>query len=165
VGDSGRHVDRRRGGPGPRSCIGTRLGNHDRSAALRLPRRGALRYVRRFGSAACDCRNRANLAVGPAPADGSAEHDLRFRAEEKLAVYLAGVARLIRTESAEVDRRDFRFELIACSDIASTPVGDVAFRHVSHAGGFQISEAQDRWTMQTLSVGAPVHGVAQPSLI
>jgi hypothetical protein len=31
---------------------------------LRLPGRGALRYVRRFGSAACGCRNRTNLAVG-----------------------------------------------------------------------------------------------------
>jgi len=40
------------------------VGNQDRSAALRLPRRGALRYVRRFGSAASGCRNRTNLAVG-----------------------------------------------------------------------------------------------------
>jgi hypothetical protein len=32
------------------------VGNHDRSAALRLPRRGALRYVRRFRSAACGSR-------------------------------------------------------------------------------------------------------------
>ena len=64
LGDSSSQVDRRRGGPGPRSCVGTRLGNHDRSAALRLPRRGALRYVRRFGSAASGCRNRTNLAVG-----------------------------------------------------------------------------------------------------
>lgn len=64
LGDSSSQVDRRRGGLGPRSCVGTRLGNHDRSAALRLPRRGALRYVRRFGSAASGCRNRTNLAVG-----------------------------------------------------------------------------------------------------
>jgi hypothetical protein len=34
-----------------------------------------------------------NRAVGPAPADGSAECDFRFRAEEKPAVYLAAVAR------------------------------------------------------------------------
>jgi hypothetical protein len=31
----------------------------------------------------------------PAPPDGSAEYDFRFRAEEKLAVYLAAVARLV----------------------------------------------------------------------
>ena len=64
MGDSSSQVDRRRGGRGPRSCVGTRLGNHDRSAALRLPRRGALRYVRRSGSAASGCRNRTNLAAG-----------------------------------------------------------------------------------------------------
>jgi hypothetical protein len=32
----------------------------------------------------------------PAPPDGSAEYDFRFRAEEKLAVYLAAVARLVQ---------------------------------------------------------------------
>jgi hypothetical protein len=36
----------------------------------------------------------------PAPPDGSAEYDFRFRAEEKLAVYLAAVARLVHCESA-----------------------------------------------------------------
>jgi len=71
------------------------VGNHDRSAALRLPRRG---------SAVCPpvrvsrLRSWESHESGgrPAPPDGSAEYDSRFRAEEKLAVYLAAVARLVR---------------------------------------------------------------------
>ncbi|MGZ4287320.1 MAG: hypothetical protein ACXVHB_23895 [Solirubrobacteraceae bacterium] len=46
----------------------------------------------------------------PAPAGGSAEYDFRFRAKEKLAVYLAGVARLVRSTSLPEVVDDFCFD-------------------------------------------------------
>jgi hypothetical protein len=63
LGESSSQVDRPPGGPGP-VVRRHEVGNHNRSAALRLSRRGAPRYVRRFGSAASGCRNRTSLAVG-----------------------------------------------------------------------------------------------------
>ncbi len=48
----------------PRSYVGTRLGDRNPSALLLSRWRGALRCVRRLGSAASGCRNRTNLAVG-----------------------------------------------------------------------------------------------------
>jgi hypothetical protein len=86
------------------------VGNQDRSAALRLPRRGS--------SAVCPPVRVSRLRLSeshksggrPAPPDGSAEYDFRFRAEEKLAVYLAAVARLVQTISALEVRAYFRFD-------------------------------------------------------
>jgi hypothetical protein len=63
LGDSSSQVDRPPGGPGPRSCVGTRLATTI-GAPLFVSRGEALRYVRRFASAASGCRNRTNLAVG-----------------------------------------------------------------------------------------------------
>jgi hypothetical protein len=63
LGDSSSQVDRPPGGPGPRSCVGTRLATTI-GAPLFVSRGEALRYVRRFGSAASDCRNRTNPSAG-----------------------------------------------------------------------------------------------------
>jgi hypothetical protein len=62
LGDSSSQVDRPPGGPGPRSCIGTRLATAI-GAPLFVSRGETLPYVR-FGSAASGCRNRTNPAVG-----------------------------------------------------------------------------------------------------
>jgi len=64
LGDSSSQVDRRRSGRGPRSCVGTRSGNRDRSASVPLvaANRSAVSPPARV--AASGCRNRTNLAVG-----------------------------------------------------------------------------------------------------
>ena len=64
VGDSSSQVDPPRGGPGRLSCVGTRLAPAIGAPLFVSRGEGALRYVRRFGSAASGCRNRTNLAVG-----------------------------------------------------------------------------------------------------
>ena len=96
VGDSNSQVDRRRGGRGPRPCVGTMLGTaigaplfFSQCSAVSSPARiSRLRF------------HESHKSGGrPAPTDGYAEYDFRLRTEEQLAAGLSVLARFVLTSS------------------------------------------------------------------
>ena len=118
VGDSNSQVDRRRGGRGPRPCVGTMLGTaigaplfFSQCSAVSSPARiSRLRF------------HESHKSGGrPAPTDGYAEYDFRLRTEEQLAAGLSVLAPGARRAEAIVP--DDRYSGIAhrgATDVAAS---------------------------------------------